>query len=661
MVTSKGVLVLAGIVAVVLVSAQPALPPPPVFDGVELSATCAFQVENGQYRYTYVLKNPAGNTVGFWDMDISVGLAAPTISGGFKPDGWWGVMLVGTDTPDYEGLPKKPFVSISTSNREVNPGQTSEPFGFSAGVPPQVQEAWVSPWLDPWFQAYLEAVGWDAYPLDGPEGSIAIERSYIRKIPTLAPLGVAPGSFAHWDVFLSDVTKAGSLGWVADGGLLSQIQARLSEARQAALLQDLPTVNAKLEAVVALAEGASPAQMRREAKDLIVLNGRYLKETLPWPCEPKLTAVPVSATHAVGETHTVTATLVNVATGLPIAGNGLTVEVTEGPHAGTRREGTTDGEGRLSLTYTGTRLGTDTIVVHTPYGTIRQGGAAEAPKAKAGGVRSAGRGPGPAAAGDCTAWDTSAPPVRVTWEGGPDLVVPLFIPPLLLSAPGNTFYVTESTQNRGTLPSGPSVTRYYIATSKPLDPSTAIVVGQRSIPALGPGEESEVFEIPFTVPADLPAGTYFLDACADADDRVVETSEANNCASSSLQLLAGVVPSNRPPDCSQASARPRVLWPPNHKLEDIAITGITDPDGDPVTVKVTGITQDEPTDGFGVGTPSPQVRAERSGVGNGRVYQIAFAASDGKGGSCTGAVTLGVPHDQNGTPVDDGQRYDSTR
>jgi hypothetical protein len=261
--------------------------------------------------------------------------------------------------------------------------------------------------------------------------------------------------------------------------------------------------------------------------------------------------------------------------------------------------------------------------------------------------------------------------VRVTWEGGPDLVVPLFVPPLLLSAPGNTFYVTESTQNRGTLPSGPSVTRYYIATSKPLDPSTAIVVGQRSIPALGPGEESEVNLVPFTVPADLPAGTYFLDACADADDRVVETSEADNCASSSLQLLAGVVPSNRPPDCSQASARPRVLWPPNHKVKAVVLAGITDPDGDPVTVKVTGITQDEPTDGlgdgdtapdgFGVGTPSPQVRAERSGVGNGRVYQIAFTASDGKGGSCTGAVTLGVPHDQNGTPVDDGQRYDSTR
>ena len=90
-----------------------------------------------------------------------------------------------------------------------------------------------------------------------------------------------------------------------------------------------------------------------------------------------------------------------------------------------------------------------------------------------------------------------------------------------------------------------------------------------------------------------------------------------------------------------------------------------------MTITVTGVTQDEPVNGSGDGNTSPDaviqagsasVRAERSGSGNGRVYQISFTADDGKGGSCTGAVTVGVPHSQKKglTAIDDGQVYDST-
>ncbi len=123
-------------------------------------------------------------------------------------------------------------------------------------------------------------------------------------------------------------------------------------------------------------------------------------------------------------------------------------------------------------------------------------------------------------------------------------------------------------------------------------------------------------------------------------------------------------------DCSKASASPAVLWPPNHKLVPILITGVIAPAGGLVTIRITGITQDEPTrdvgdgdtcpDAAGVGTAQAQLRAERSGTGNGRVYTVSFAADDGRGGTCTGTVKVGVPHDRNSTPVDDGQTYDST-
>jgi hypothetical protein len=44
------------------------------------------------------------------------------------------------------------------------------------------------------------------------------------------------------------------------------------------------------------------------------------------------------------------------------------------------------------------------------------------------------------------------------------------------------------------------------------------------------------------------------------------------------------------------------------------------------------------------------------------VYHIGFSADDGNGGSCSGVVNVGVPHDQGGQsqPIDDGPLYDST-
>src|SRR6266536_4773993 len=129
---------------------------------------------------------------------------------------------------------------------------------------------------------------------------------------------------------------------------------------------------------------------------------------------------------------------------------------------------------------------------------------------------------------------------------------------------------------------------------------------------------------------------------------------------------------NRPPDCSAAQPSVSQLWPPNHSLHAVSVLGVTDPDGDPVTITITGITQDEPThgpgsgdaspDGFGVGTSQAQLRAERSGSGNGRVYVIQFTASDGRGDTCSGSVSVGTPHDQGkeSVPIDDGQLYDST-
>jgi hypothetical protein len=127
----------------------------------------------------------------------------------------------------------------------------------------------------------------------------------------------------------------------------------------------------------------------------------------------------------------------------------------------------------------------------------------------------------------------------------------------------------------------------------------------------------------------------------------------------------------KPPVCSAAYANPAALWSPNHQFVPIAVKGVTDPDGNAVTITITGVTQDEPVNGKGDGNTSPDaviqngaasVRAERSGTGNGRVYQISFTADDGKGSPCTGTVKVSVPHSmkKGSIAVDDGPVYDST-
>jgi hypothetical protein len=131
-------------------------------------------------------------------------------------------------------------------------------------------------------------------------------------------------------------------------------------------------------------------------------------------------------------------------------------------------------------------------------------------------------------------------------------------------------------------------------------------------------------------------------------------------------------PSNNAPLCAAAEPSLPVLWPPNHKKTyEVGVLGVLDPDGDSVTLVVTGIRQDEPTntlgdgttwiDAGGVGTSTPWVRAERMGGADGRMYHIAFIASDPGGASCIGVVKVGVPHDQGKRgPTDGGPLYDST-
>src|SRR5438034_6312648 len=170
---------------------------------------------------------------------------------------------------------------------------------------------------------------------------------------------------------------------------------------------------------------------------------------------------------------------------------------------------------------------------------------------------------------------------------------------------------------------------------------------------------------------------------ADAGTYVITfTATDNSGEQAGLQTLCSMtirVIKNRPPNCRTAAPIPAELWPPNHKFVRIKVRGVTDPDGDPVTITVGSIFQDEPvkkkgtgsgntcSDATGVGTSTAQVRSERGGnphvPGDGRVYHIRFTGDDGEGGTCTADVRVCVPHDHRPKHKsgDQGRLFNSTR
>jgi hypothetical protein len=228
------------------------------------------------------------------------------------------------------------------------------------------------------------------------------------------------------------------------------------------------------------------------------------------PIDPQVTLSAPQATLLIGTTYAITATVHNLAdpAAPPLSNFPLSFQVVLGAHQGIvgRYRGVTDANGTLTFRYNGTRSGTDKIAVRHE--------------------------------GDDVFLDENY--AEVTW-GGSDLVVPLFVPPVLMSGGGKTFFATDWTQNTGSFPAAASTTRYFLSATNPVNPAKARVIGERAVPALGPGERSEVKQLQFVLPSELPAGTYYLAACADAAGKISETDEQNNCSFNRLPGQAVII------------------------------------------------------------------------------------------------------------------------
>jgi len=111
----------------------------------------------------------------------------------------------------------------------------------------------------------------------------------------------------------------------------------------------------------------------------------------------------------------------------------------------------------------------------------------------------------------------------------------------------------------------------------------------------------------------------------------------------------------------KCTASPGTLWPVDHKLVPISVTvKVTDGRSGAAGFILQSVTSNEPDDapgagdgattgdiqGFGVGTADTtgQLRAERGGARNGRVYTLTYVGQDAAGNQRTCTTTVTVPH-----------------
>jgi hypothetical protein len=143
----------------------------------------------------------------------------------------------------------------------------------------------------------------------------------------------------------------------------------------------------------------------------------------------------------------------------------------------------------------------------------------------------------------------------------------------------------------------------------------------------------------------------------------VSDDEGNALCAATLTVTDSVAPT--------VEAKTIQLWPPNHKFHSIAVSDCVSAvdacQGD-ITGEFIWASSDEPVDDRGDGHHSPdiliddcghvQVRAERQGPKDGRVYKLGVRVVDGAGNVTESECAVIVDHDQRGVVgADSGESY----
>ncbi len=122
----------------------------------------------------------------------------------------------------------------------------------------------------------------------------------------------------------------------------------------------------------------------------------------------------------------------------------------------------------------------------------------------------------------------------------------------------------------------------------------------------------------------------------------------------SADATAVTVVDTTPPAVTSVTASPSRLWPPNHKMVPVTVTTSAADVCGAASCEIASVTSNEPANGHGDGNTATDweitgprtvnVRAERSGGGDGRVYTLTVRCTDPTGNASTGTTTVTVAH-----------------
>ena len=132
------------------------------------------------------------------------------------------------------------------------------------------------------------------------------------------------------------------------------------------------------------------------------------------------------------------------------------------------------------------------------------------------------------------------------------------------------------------------------------------------------------------------------------------TCSATNGARLSMSVPVVVKIDKTPPVISGLPAPVCTLWPPNHKMVQVATVTAGDGGSGLVSFNVSGRSNeasvpgevDVAITGTVLQSRVVQLREERSGTGTGRIYTLTAIAGDQAGNTTTSTATCTVPHDQ---------------
>jgi uncharacterized OB-fold protein len=116
------------------------------------------------------------------------------------------------------------------------------------------------------------------------------------------------------------------------------------------------------------------------------------------------------------------------------------------------------------------------------------------------------------------------------------------------------------------------------------------------------------------------------------------------------------------PVITSVSADPAVLWPPDHNMRPVVVTIASTDNCSGTTCRIIDVSCNEPVEATGDGSTEPDwnimssdtvnLRAERSGTGEGRVYTITVECIDASGNRSQATTSVAVPHDMRGREKD---------